>query len=89
MRVIGKTEFQVFTLMASRRLQGDRFFNKDFRAEVYTQEGIQWVADATMKSVLLRNYPDLAKTSLGNPKVVNAFAPWKEGGFAPVPAPTK
>jgi Animal haem peroxidase len=34
------TAFRVFILMASRRLEADRFFTDDYRPEVYTQAGI-------------------------------------------------
>ena len=37
------TAFRIFLLMASRRLKSDRFLSKDYRAEVYTKEGIDWV----------------------------------------------
>ena len=33
------TAFRIFILMASRRLESDRFFTRDYRPEVYTQEG--------------------------------------------------
>ncbi len=67
------TAFRVFVLMASRRLKSDRFFTYDYRPEVYTPEGLEWVASNTMTSVLLRHYPTLAPAlaSTGN-----AFAPW-------------
>ncbi len=71
----GETLFQVFTLMATRRLQGDRFYTELYTADVYTQEGLDWVEDNTMKSVLLRHYPELGQTGLAS--VDNAFAPWE------------
>ena len=67
------TAFRVFILMASRRLKSDRFFTYDYRPEVYTPEGLQWIADNTMGSVILRHYPALARSLQGNR---NAFAPW-------------
>ena len=70
---------QIFILNASWRLLGDRFYTDDFRPEVYTQEGLDWVNDATFKSVLLRHFPALEKTGLGN--VRNGFEPWDEGAF--------
>ncbi len=70
----GETAFQVFVLMASRRLQADRFFTDSFDAETYTQEGLDWVERATMKSVLLRHHPELAGSGLD--RVDNAFQPW-------------
>jgi hypothetical protein len=59
--------------MASRRLKSDRFFTDDFRPEVYTQVGYDWVNNTTMKDVLLRHYPQLAPALQG---VDNPFAPW-------------
>jgi hypothetical protein len=67
------TTFRVFVLMASRRLKSDRFFTSDYTAEVYTQAGLDWIADATMSKVLLRHYPELEPALLG---VDNAFKPW-------------
>ena len=51
------TAFRVFVLMASRRLKSDRFFTRDYRPEVYTKAGIDWVESNTMHSVLLRHSP--------------------------------
>src|SRR5436309_13027280 len=67
------TAFRVFILMASRRLKSDRFFTTDFRPEVYTQTGIDWVTKTKMKDVILRHYPELAPALEGLP---NAFLPW-------------
>ena len=58
--------FQIFILNASRRLQADRFYTDDYRPEVYTEEGMQWVDDASLKTVILRHLPELAATGLGN-----------------------
>lgn len=68
------TAFRVFVLMASRRLSADRFFTTDFRPEIYTEAGMAWVADNSMRSVLLRHFPTLAPALDG---VVNPFAPWR------------
>ena len=67
------TAFRIFVLMASRRLNSDRFFTVDYTPKVYTPEGMEWLDNTTMKTVLLRHYPELGP-SLG--KVANAFAPW-------------
>jgi hypothetical protein len=67
------TAFRVFILMASRRLKSDRYFTKDYTAAVYTQEGIDWVANNNMTTVLLRHLPELTPV-LQQQK--NAFAPW-------------
>lgn len=67
------TAFRIFILMASRRLNSDRFFTTDFNARVYTQAGMDWISDNDMVSVLLRHYPGLGPALRG---VGNAFAPW-------------
>jgi len=67
------TAFRIFVLMASRRLNSDRFFTTHYTPAVYTQAGLDWVNDNSMASVLLRHYPQLRHT-LG--PVPNAFVPW-------------
>ena len=71
----GETLFQVFTLMASRRLHADRFYTSDYTAASYTQAGLDWIEQASFKNVLLRHHPELAQTGLAN--VTNAFYPWE------------
>ena len=71
------TAFRVFILMASRRLQSDRFIAGDWRPEVYTREGMDWVQGNTMRDVLIRHFPEL-RASLR--EVKNAFAPWGKVG---------
>ena len=63
--------------MASRRLKSDRFFTTDFRPEVYTKTGIDWVNNTKMKDVLLRHHPELTPALEGMP---NAFLPWHRVG---------
>ncbi|MEO8495861.1 MAG: peroxidase family protein [Planctomycetota bacterium] len=70
----GETMFQIFILNATRRLQADRFYTDDYDEHTYTREGLQWVDNSDFKTVLLRHYPELAKTGLAN--VRNAFEPW-------------
>jgi hypothetical protein len=67
------TAFRIFILMASRRLKSDRFFTVDFTPRIYTPEGMSWLEDNTMSSVLVRHYPDLAPALR---EVRNPFAPW-------------
>jgi len=67
------TAFRVFILMASRRLKSDRFFADDFRPEVYTELGMDWIANNSMKSVLLRHFPGLGPALEG---INNSFSPW-------------
>jgi hypothetical protein len=69
------TAFRIFALMASRRLNSDRFFTTDFTPEVYSQAGLDWIARNDMSSVLLRHFPSLHPALRG---VKNAFAPWTE-----------
>jgi hypothetical protein len=59
--------------MASRRLKSDRFLSKDYRPEIYTKEGIQWVEETTMVDLLVRHFPALAAPMKG---LDNAFKPW-------------
>ena len=71
------TAFRIFILMASRRLKSDRFFTTDFSPRVYTQTGMDWIADNTFVSVLLRHAPGLGPALS---RVDNAFAPWPKTG---------
>ena len=73
----GETMFQIFILNATRRLQADRFYTDCYTAEYYTPEGLRWIDETNFKAVLLRHYPELAKTGLANVK--NAFEPWDMG----------
>jgi hypothetical protein len=77
------TAFRIFILMASRRLKSDRFFTNDFRPEIYTQVGFDWVNSTSMKDVMLRHYPELEPV-IGD--VDRVFAPWPKLG---APAPDK
>ena len=70
----GETMFQIFILNATRRLQADRFYTDDFREEVYSAEGMAWIDRTSFKDVILRHFPELSVTGLGNVK--NAFEPW-------------
>jgi hypothetical protein len=71
------TAFRIFILMASRRLNSDRFFTTDYTPRIYTQAGLDWIDDNDMSSVLLRHFPRLlpALRTTGN-----AFAPWSRVG---------
>jgi 2,4-dienoyl-CoA reductase-like NADH-dependent reductase (Old Yellow Enzyme family) len=71
------TAFRVFILMASRRLKSDRFFTSDYRPEIYTEFGIDYLKKTTMLHVLRRHYPQLSPALEG---VDNAFKPWKKIG---------
>ncbi|GHF54369.1 putative peroxidase [Streptomyces mashuensis] len=67
------TAFRIFVLMASRRLNSDRFLTTDYTPQVYTPAGLEWIENNTMTTVLLRHLPDL-RWALRS--VDNAFAPW-------------
>jgi hypothetical protein len=67
------TAFRIFILMASRRLNSDRFLTVDFTPEVYSAAGYRWVKDNGMTSVLLRHFPQLRASLRG---VGNPFGPW-------------
>lgn len=67
------TAFRVFILMASRRLKSDRFIAQGYNANVFTSEGIQWIEDNSMLTILHRHFPELAPALYG---VKNAFVPW-------------
>jgi hypothetical protein len=71
------TAFRIFVLMAPRRLKSDRFFTTDFTPQVYTQVGLDWIADNDMSTVLLRHLPQLRPALRG---VTNAFSPWNAAG---------
>jgi hypothetical protein len=67
------TAFRVFVLMATRRITSDRFFTTDFTPRVYTQTGLDWIANNTMATVILRHFPSL-RPALRT--IENAFHPW-------------
>ncbi len=71
------TAFRIFILMASRRLNSDRFFTRDFTPAVYTKQGLQWIADNSMQTVLLRHWPQLRPAMRD---AENAFQPWVRAG---------
>ncbi|MEO1375469.1 MAG: peroxidase family protein [Cyanobacteria bacterium J06635_10] len=68
------TAFRVFILMASRRLKSDRFFTEDYRAEIYTKFGLDWIENNSFVTILRRQYPDLIPR-LTNTE--NGFKPWQ------------
>lgn len=72
---ISETSFFIFLLMASRRLEADRFFTEHFTEEVYGKAGMKWVNDTkSMKDVLARHFPDIASDI---PKNLSAFTPFE------------
>src|SRR5215207_1774725 len=73
------TAFRIFILMASRRLNSDRFFTVDYNPRVYSQVGMDWINNNDFTSVLLRHAPGLAGALRG---VANPFAPWSRTGVS-------
>jgi hypothetical protein len=71
------TAFRIFILMASRRLNSDRFFTEYYTPEVYSKAGMAWIEDNSMTTVLLRHHPEL-RTALAG--LTNAFVPWHTAG---------
>jgi hypothetical protein len=69
------TAFRIFLLMASRRLKSDRFLSRDYRPEIYTKQGIEWVEQSTMIDVLTRHFPSVAPFMKG---IESAFHPWRK-----------
>lgn len=67
------TAFRIFILMASRRLKSDRFFASEFDPDVYSDVGLDWINENTMKTILLRHFPELGPLLRQHE---NAFTPW-------------
>ncbi|PKI77807.1 hypothetical protein CRG98_001771 [Punica granatum] len=71
---ISETAFFIFLLMATRRLEADRFFTSNFNAKTYTEEGLEWVnATETLKDVIDRHFPDMTKKWM---RSSSAFSVW-------------
>ncbi|KAI9350910.1 heme peroxidase [Obelidium mucronatum] len=68
-----ETTFRLFTVVASRRISADRLFTTDYTPAVYTAKGLSIVEDATMKSILVSNFPELSTVFA---KVSNPFLLW-------------
>jgi hypothetical protein len=68
------TAFRIFILMASRRLQSDRFLTVDYRPEVYSPLGLDWIDKNGMTSIILRHCPQLGAVL---PRTASAFAPFR------------
>lgn len=72
---ISETAFFIFLLMASRRLEADRFFTENFNEETYTKTGMAWVKSVDgMRDVMKRHFPSVEKKI---PKGYSAFKPYK------------
>ncbi|MCL7027661.1 hypothetical protein MKW94_026424 [Papaver nudicaule] len=71
---ISETAFFIFLIMASRRLQADRFFTSYFNEETYTKKGFKWVnTTESLKDVIDRHYPEMTKRWMNS---TSAFSVW-------------
>ncbi|XVF16477.1 hypothetical protein REPUB_Repub10bG0034300 [Reevesia pubescens] len=71
---ISETAFIIFVLMATRRLEADRFFTSNFNEETYTKKGFEWVnTTESLKDVLDRHYPEITKKWMNS---TSAFSVW-------------
>lgn len=82
---ISETAFFIFIIMASRRLEADRFFTSYFNEETYTKKGFQWVnSTESLRDVIQRHYPNIVSTWMNS---TSAFSVWDAppNSFNPVP----
>ncbi|KAK4774469.1 hypothetical protein SAY86_009404 [Trapa natans] len=71
---ISETAFFIFLLVASRRLEADRFFTTNFNAETYTEKGLEWVNKTeTLKDIIDRQFPGTTKKWM---RCSSAFSVW-------------
>ncbi|KAI3963312.1 hypothetical protein MKW98_022734 [Papaver atlanticum] len=71
---ISETAFFIFTIMATRRLEADRFFTSYFNEETYTEKGFNWVnTTESLKDVMDRHYPEMTKKWMNSASV---FSVW-------------
>ncbi len=72
----GETMFQIFVLMASRRLMADPFYTDLYNSQVYTEAGLDWIdREGYMHKVIGRHMPELKPHMKG---LTSAFNPWKK-----------
>ncbi|CAA6669880.1 unnamed protein product [Spirodela intermedia] len=71
---ISETAFFIFVIMASRRLQADRFFTSHFNEQAYTKKGFEWVNKTeSLKDVINRHYPEITKKWMNS---TSGFSVW-------------
>ncbi|MCE0481659.1 Alpha-dioxygenase 1 [Datura stramonium] len=71
---ISETAFFIFLLMASRRLEADRFFTSNYDEKTYTKKGLEWVnTTESLKNVLDRHYPEMSEKWMNSN---SAFTVW-------------
>ncbi|OAY25843.1 alpha-dioxygenase 1 [Manihot esculenta] len=82
---ISETAFIIFLVMATRRLEADRFFTSNFNEETYTKKGFEWVnTTESLKDVLDRHYPEMTKKWMNS---ASAFSVWDSPPAARNPIP--
>ncbi|AET05548.1 alpha-dioxygenase 2 [Medicago truncatula] len=71
---ISETAFFIFVIMASRRLEADRFFTTNFNSKTYTNQGFEWVNKTeSLKDVIDRHFPEMTKNWMTSS---SAFSVW-------------
>lgn len=82
---ISETAFIIFLIMATRRLEADRFFTSNFNEETYTKKGFEWVnSTESLKDVLDRHYPEMTAKWMNS---ASAFSVWDSPPPSPNPIP--
>ncbi|ESQ49954.1 hypothetical protein EUTSA_v10020279mg [Eutrema salsugineum] len=82
---ISETAFNIFLLMATRRLEADRFFTSDFNEMTYTKKGLEWVnTTENLKDVFDRHYPEMTDSWMNSE---SAFSVWDSPPVAENPIP--
>ncbi|KAJ4892615.1 Alpha-dioxygenase 1 [Raphanus sativus] len=82
---ISETAFNIFLLMATRRLEADRFFTSDFNETTYTKKGLEWVnTTENLKDVFDRHYPEMTDRWMNSE---SAFSVWDSPPVAKNPIP--
>ncbi|XP_039139667.1 alpha-dioxygenase 1 [Dioscorea cayenensis subsp. rotundata] len=71
---ISETAFFIFIIMASRRLEADRFFTSYFNEKTYTKKGFAWVNNTeSLRDVITRHFPEITTKWLNS---TSAFSVW-------------
>lgn len=82
---ISETAFFIFLLMASRRLEADRFFTSNYNEKTYTKKGLDWVnTTESLKDVLDRHYPEMTRKWMNSK---SAFSVWDSSPEPHIPIP--
>ncbi|XP_020080925.1 alpha-dioxygenase 1-like [Ananas comosus] len=82
---ISETAFFIFTIMATRRLEADRFFTSYFNEDAYTKTGLEWVnSTESLRDVIHRHYPNITSKWMNS---TSAFTVWDAppNSFNPIP----